>query len=186
MIKRLLIFAMGVAAGVGCTYLYLNDKYKEIAEEEIREAKERYSKESNVEENKEPEKTPEEKPTEEKPVKIAATTAAPVKDKLITEYHKMAEAYQKKPLSIYLITPEEYGQEEDFQCIGITYHEGDETFEDEYGEQMTPLEVENYLGEIAVSEHFGDNESEPDIVYVRNRVRSVDIEVLRDLGKMGD
>ena len=185
MIKRLLIFAMGVAAGAGCTYLYLNDKYKTIAEEEIREAKAMYSGKSEEEDQ------PEEKEEVKTEAKVAAASITHTEKKPITEYNKIAEAYKPKALDIYLIPTAEFGNGdgENFECIGITYHEPDEVFEDEYGEQMTPTEAKEYLGENLyehIAEHFGDNEDQPDIVYVRNRIKGVDIEVLRDLERYGE
>lgn len=187
MIKRLLIFAMGIATGAAGAYLYLNDKYKNIAEEEIREAKAMYSGKSDEELPSEPEKKEEVK-TEPK---VTATSITHAEKKPITEYNKIIEAYKPKALDIYLIPTAEFGNGdgENFECIGITYHEPDEVFEDEYGEQMTPTEAKEYLGENLyehIAEHFGDNEDQPDIVYVRNRIKGVDIEVLRDLERYGE
>ena len=184
MIKRLLIFAMGIATGAAGAYLYLNDKYKTIAEEESREAKAMYSGKSD-------EDQPEEKEEVKTEAKVAAASVSRTEKKPITEYNKIVEAYKPKALDIYLIPTAEFGNGdgENFECIGITYHEPDEVFEDEYGEQMTPTEAKEYLGENLyehIAEHFGDNEDQPDIVYVRNRIKGVDIEVLRDLERYGE
>lgn len=189
--KGLLAFVLGAAAGIGGTFLYLNEKYKREAEHDIREGKEYWEvfwKEYYSNSEAKTEET-EEEPVKEEPKREKASNGSVNHAKPpITEYHNIAKKYDTKS-DIHVISGETFdcSHDEGFEHTFITYHEGDETFEDEFGEQMTPAEIEGYFGlDIEPEKYFGEESESDDIVYFRNEKRKIDIELQKDLGCMGD
>jgi hypothetical protein len=77
----------------------------------------------------------------------------------------------------YVIKPEEFGENDDYNQVSLTYYIGNGVVTDENDE---PLEnVEDTIGSDYV-QHFG--EYEEDSVYVRNDRRRTDYEILLDTG----
>lgn len=173
-----LTFVLGAAAGSFVTWHYLKDVYEQIAQEEIDSVKEVFLKrERELSEDEEPKR------------KIAACyengeSKAVVDKKEIAEYAERIQkegytnysdvASGKKESKPYVISPEEFGEFEEYEKISLTYYSNN-ILADENNEVIE--DVEETIGVDSLT-HFG--EYEDDSVFVRNDARKCDYEILLD------
>lgn len=178
-----LTFVLGAAAGSFVTWRYLKDVYEQIAQEEIDSVKEVFLKrERKISEDEEPNRkiaacyeNGESKVVVDK--KEIADYAARIQKEGYINYsdaasgNKETKKGESKP---YVISPEEFGEFEEYEKISLTYYsnniladENDEVIED----------VEETVGVDSLT-HFG--EYEDDSVFVRNDARKCDYEILLD------
>lgn len=95
----------------------------------------------------------------------------------ISEAHRYKSANEETPRADptpYIISPDEFGEKEDYDTISLTYYQ-DGILTDENDE---PLENAEQVIGLNVVEHFG--EYEEDSVFVRNDIQHCDYEILRD------
>lgn len=168
-------FVAGAAVGVGCTCTYFKKKYAEIAQEEISSVKESFS---NMYEKK-----------------VAAIPEKPDIQDVIKKYRKEKEAAKKevadilencgyvpedKAEKIYVISPQEFGEDINYERISLKYYSDGVITDDE--DEI----VGNWQDLIGpdFAKHFG--EYEDDSVFVRNTVLKADYEILRDLSSFHD
>lgn len=187
-ITKVAIFLAGAAVGSVVTWKIVKTKYEQIAQEEIDSVKAVFSK--NHEET-------EEDQGEEKP---ASDISNPIADKPnIAEYVSTVEktgydtfSKQKKEKTKeeeanymkdgpYVISPEEFGELDNYETISLTYYDGDGFLADDMDELVD--DVDSTVGWDSL-ESFG--EYEDDAVHVRNDKRKCDYEILRDLRKYSD
>ena len=90
---------------------------------------------------------------------------------------KKGEAFVEKP---YVISPEEFGEFEEYEKISLTYY-ADEVLADENDEEVD--DVDEIVGEESLN-HFG--EYEDDSVFVRNDRLKCDYEILLDQRNYSD
>lgn len=172
-VTGLIIFALGAATGSVVTWQFAKKKYKQIAEEEINSVKEMFANRGHdsedVEINVEPQPGVEAslKKFEEKP--DISTYAEILKNEgYVSEETKMAE---NKP---YVISPDEFGEFEDYDTISLTYY-ADQVLVDDGGDKIE--DVDDVVGMESLA-HFG--EYEDDSVFVRNDRLRCDYEILMD------
>lgn len=164
-ISNLMVFAAGAAVGMMLSWRIAEKKYSQIAEEEIRSVKETYSRREAVV------KSPEDTGMEHKEniVQYAA---------MIRQYGSNADAVKEetaKPLPVetpYVISPEEFGELDDYDKISLTYY-SDGVVTDDRNEILD--DVESVIGAESL-DHFG--EYEDDSVFVRNDRLKCDYEIL--------
>lgn len=179
----LITFILGAAGGSYVTYRLLKNKYEEIAQEEIDSVKELYrnshgdcnTEESiNVEEQKEVSKKNMDKPD-------IMEYSKKINDCNYSNYSKTETVKNQEntpdPKDIgdpYVISPEEYGEDDTYDQINLTYY-SDGVVADENDE-----EVDNVDGTIGLDslETFG--EYEDDAVHVKNDRLRCYYEILRD------
>lgn len=184
-----LTFILGAAGGSFVTYKLLKNKYEEIAQEEIDSVKEMYR---NAQEDAELDKSENEgdDPFIYDPKKMAKKS---IDKPDIMEYSKKVEKlnyseYSKSKISDklevgpdpkdtddpYVISPEEFGEDDTYDTINLTYY-ADGVLADENDE-----EVENVDGTIGLDslETFGTYED--DSVHVKNDRLRAYYEILRD------
>lgn len=171
-------FVAGAAVGALTSWGYLNDKYRRLADEEIESVKNAFRGEEDEDVENEPCEEPESvdyavvssisdykstieatnygvcfKGTTEKP--------GPVKTELVVE----------KP---YVISPEEYGELDDYATISLTY----------YSDKILTDELDGIVDDIEETVGFESlgrfGEYEPDAVHVRNDVKKCDYEIILD------
>lgn len=94
-----------------------------------------------------------------------------------TVEEKKGEAFVEKP---YVISPEEFGEFEEYEKISLTYY-ADEVLADENDEEVD--DVEEIVGKGSLN-HFG--EYEDDSVFVRNDRLKCDYEILLDQRNYSD
>lgn len=159
--------AVGLIAGAVGGYFITRKKYEDIIDEEIAEVKEEYKarKEGKVKEEvaKEAEKTVvEPKPDISKVAKKVMKKEAPTR-------------------KAYIITPESFGEEEEYAKICMTYYEGDDVLVNEESEPVDDPE-----------ELFGFNPIpnlgvyEADSVHLQDDTIKCYYEILRDVGHYTD
>ena len=175
-----LAFVLGAAGGSFATYKLLKKKYEEIAQEEIDSVKEMYRSSQGecttnpeIEEQKEVAKKSMDKPDiMEYSKKIKDCNYS---DYSKTERNKSEEGPEEKDMSDpYVISPEEFGEDDTYDRINLTYY-ADGVLADENDE-----EVENVDGTVGLDslETFGTYED--DSVHVKNDRLRAYYEILRD------
>lgn len=187
--KYFLTFMVGAVLGSLVTWKLVKDKYEQIAQEEIDSVKEVFSKkqkkqtkQENTEKSEKPEPVQKETPDSEKHIFTAREHADYVaySNKYTTITHEKDEENKnvEKP---YIISPEEFGELDDYALIGLTH------YSDGYLADDGDYIVENTDGEIVptdYAEHFG--EYEDDSVFVRNDRLKCDYEILYDQSKYAE
>lgn len=82
----------------------------------------------------------------------------------------------------YVLTKQEYMDGElEYEQITLTYFEGDKTLVDERDDVIEPSDADELAGLNNLAK-FGLQSEDPNVVYVRNHVREVDIEINRHEG----
>lgn len=173
-VKFLVIFAAGVGVGALTSKVLLEKKYKEIADEEIASVKEAYTESVNDIMDKYEERA-------EKEVVIATESKYEEKGD-ISEYTNIVsdEKYTIKN-DVFVISPEEFGEADDYKKVYLTYYSGDDYLADEYDKLVE--NVDESIGWEALN-HFGDYEA--DIVHVRNDANKCYYEITKDLRNYKD
>ncbi len=156
MLNKLFIFAVGITAGSAVTYIALKEKYEILAQEEIASVKETFR--ENLSKIKEQEK-------------MNTDYETIIHNYISNNDEKEEKDSTDKP---YVISPDEFGEFEEYEIITLTYY-SDDILTDDCDE---PVEnIDEVVGLEALT-HFG--EYEDDAVYVRNDRLKCDYEILRD------
>lgn len=167
-VTKLVVFTTGAIIGSVATWLYVKDKYKKIADEEIASVKEVLGRNHPKEDSEEME--PEDISLEEKMAKIRTAEAIVNRYNYATQKPK-----EEKPMfddAPYMISPDEFGEIEDYNTVSLTYY-ADGVLTDEDDEPLD--DAEDLVGEDYV-DHFGEHD---DIgVFVRNDALRTDYEIL--------
>lgn len=174
------IFVLGAAVGSVVTWQYTRKKYEQIAQEEIDSVKEIFSKRESAADveitDPEPHTAKIGKP-EEKP--DITEYAARLERDGYTNYSNVGAEQKKEEqetmeIKPYVISPEEFGEFEDYERISLSYY-ADQILADEDDEKVD--DVDNVVGLESLT-HFG--EFEDDSVFVRNDRLKCDYEILLD------
>lgn len=202
-LSGLAIFAAGLVTGSIITNAVVKEKAikeaNEKAAEEIAEVREIYRNKTKKEEY---EKVSEEseKEAEEQNEKVDPLKVKPQTDREdYNSYYKMTQNYTsqneekpKRASSIsdlnaftyeksvdrpYIIDPEDYGEEDDYDTMQLTYFMGDKTLVDESADD-TIDEPDLHIGldNLAIFDEFQGASS----IYVRNDILKMDFEILKD------
>lgn len=163
-LTNLFIFAAGAAVGSLVTWKYLRTKYEQIAQEEIEAVKEVYSERYRHDD---------EEYLEEDEYTDILSRNGYVEDEITEE--KKEVKHMDKP---YIISPDEFGEFEDYETVTLYHYADDGVLTDDCDEPVD--DVEATVGE-DYAEHFG--EYEDDSVFVRNDAMKSDFEILLTLGK---
>lgn len=158
-------FLAGAAIGSLITWQFVKNKYEQIAQEEIDSVKEVFGKKAEAEEIKKSDIL-----DYESKVTELGYTKKP-------ENKKEEDVLMDKP---YVISPEEFGQFDDYETISLTYY-ADSVLADDNDELVN--DVDNIVGFDSLN-HFG--EYEEDSVFVRNDRLKCDYEILLDKRKYAD
>lgn len=182
--KNFMMFVLGVAVGSVVTWRYVEKKYEQIAQDEIDSVKEVFSKR-------------EAEFTEDTEVQIKADNArgkpsiieyaAHLHEQGYTNYSDMVdekpEEVKEEPMIVdkpYVITPEEFGDLDDYETISLTYY-ADQILADD--NDVIVDDIEDVVGFDSLNS-FG--EYEDDSVFVRNDRLKCDYEILLDQRKYSD
>lgn len=174
------MFVLGAAVGSVVTWQYTKKKYEQIAQEEIDSVKEIFSRRESAADveivTPEPQTAKVGKP-EEKP--DISEYAARLEREGYTNYSNASAGEKKEEqetmeIKPYVISPEEFGEFEDYERISLSYY-ADQVLADEDDEKVD--DVDNVVGLESLT-HFG--EFEDDSVFVRNDRLKCDYEILLD------
>lgn len=186
---NLAMFLSGVTVGVAGAWLYLKKRYERLAQEEIDSVKAVFSeRKTNLTENR----------TDEEQENQHMADIAKLKPDLVdyaaklqtmgytnyNEHSKKTKGKEKPPVNDdkpYAISPDEYGDRDDYTQISLVYYTGDEVLADE--EDETVDNVDDIVG-ADFANHFG--EYEDDSVCIRNDRMKCDYEILKDYRSFAD
>lgn len=192
--NKTVCFALGVTVGALGAWYACKEHYKKLADEEIQSVIDAFrdktaSDETAVKDETAPD--PEQQAYEKERASKLQNYRA-----LIRESGYLARTSPKELLEDdpdaptpgdeipkpYVIKPEEFDTLDDYDAVCYTYYaDGVLVDEDE-----DPLEIDEIASSIGLNyaSHFGDYED--DSVHIRNDLRKIDYEVIRDLRKYGD
>ena len=177
------MFAVGAVIGSVVTWKAMDQKYRQMADEEIESMREYFSNKSKKIEHVELEDNDDEDETE----------TYEVAEKDIRDYEGVLEKVnysgyttvstkevEKDMTGPYVITPEEFGELKEYETIELTYY-ADFVLADN---RNNPIEdVDDVIG-LDSLDHFG--EYEDDSVFVRDDERKIDYQILLDQRKYSD
>lgn len=181
-LNKFLIFAAGAAIGSVATWKIVKTKYEQIAQEEIEEVREYYARDTF-------EETEKEEPEDNEAPKSQNSIERIDKAENMVAYHKIIDGSGYKEIEEeevedvekpYVISPEEFGEIDDYNTVGLIYF-SDHVLTDDDNEPID--DVEDTVG-VASLNTFGKYED--DAVHVRNDKRRCDYEILRDLRNYSD
>lgn len=177
-IVNTLIFSLGAAAGSLVTWRLLKTKYEQKTQDEI-DAYKRYVKAKDSTESAE---NAESEATDESTEEVEEEDESAVPKELLDRYR--SDEYEKEDIknvrAPYVISPDEYGTVDGYECVSLTYY-ADDVLTDEWDNVIQ--DVDDAVGEDFAS-HFG--EYEDDSVFIRNEAEQRDYEILRDLNTFAD
>lgn len=177
--KNVMIFMLGAAAGSLLTWKIVEERYRQIANDEIESVREYYRNKNDetLEHKAEFLETDNSNKVFVNKTKITEEEKADYKDKVedLGYSDDMSEAWME-PGSDYIepviITPEEYG-DNDFEMKSLTYY-ADFVLADNDGDEIIS-DPESIIGNAL--NHFGEYET--DAVHVRNFNDECDYEILK-------
>ena len=183
-IKNVLLFTTGLVVGSIVTWKMTKDKYEQWANDEIRMMREYY--------NQKEEEYYEEEDLDEEPIEAEVRTERSTKPDLTeytsrlnesgyTDYSEISKKdeeednesdMEEKP---YVISPEEFGDFDDYETIELTYYKNGYVTDDQ-DILMSNDEVEEAIGWNNITRM---GEYEEDALHVRNEKRKTDYEILQ-------
>lgn len=191
---KALYFALGVAAGAGASWYFWKEYHRKRADEEIQSVKDAFAPKKAEEEKcekKEPQMTEEqiayEKERQSKLQDYRALvresgyqTRTSPKDLLDDDSNEPTPGDNvTKP---YVISPEDFDTLDNYDAVCYTYY-ADGVLVDEDEDPLEIPEIATSIG-LDFASHFGDYDE--DSVHIRNDLRHIDYEIVRDLRKYGD
>lgn len=167
------VFIFGLAVGSAAAWLCLKRRYEQIAQEEIDSVKTAFAERKNQFD---------ECDTADGSAGENEKTSQVKFENIVSNYAEINDKKEKNdmPAKPYIISPEQFGDIDDYDQISLTYYADDVLVDDED-------EVINNTDEIVgadFADHFG--EYEDDSVFVRNDRLKCDYEILRDNRSWGD
>ena len=172
-ILNVVIFAVGAAIGSAVTWKLVKTKYQQLADEEIASVKEVYSRRNK--EKKEDVTIVKNEISFEDYKKMLGDLKYGLEQEESTSEGKEEAAVVVDFNEPYVITPEEFGENEDYETVSWTYY-ADEILADEANNAVS--DFDNTVGDDFFN-HFGEYES--DSVFIRNDKTKTDYEILLDL-----
>lgn len=188
------MFLAGATVGAAATWLCLRRYYEQITQEEIDSVKAAFAERKPVIANiAKDEKSNEKQEENQHKADIAklkpdlVNYAAKLQEEGYTNYteHSKKNTEEKKdepmPNEPYVISPDDYGENDNYTQISLVYYAGDGVLADDEDEVVE--DIEDTVGE-DFAEHFG--EYEDDSVFIRNDRLRCDYEILRDNRSFSD
>ena len=176
LLSSALIFSTGAAIGSAVTWYLLKTKYERIAQEEIDSVKEVFSK-FIVETKEEPEESQE----QENDISEAESI---IEEQGYTNYSNIKKekgdaAKMNRPM---VISSDEFDDLVDYEVVCLTYY-ADGVLADEFDEPI--VDVEATVGEESLA-HFGDDEDDPDTIYIKDDDEETRYEIVLDARRYAD
>ena len=171
-------FIIGAASGATVAWYLLKDKYETLAQEEIDSVKEVFARrEQEMKDETVKRNVAEGIKDSDRTKPDLKEYAEQLKKNGYTRYSDLSaddEGVSDKQTKPYVIPPEQFGDDENYDQISLTYY-ADGVLADENDEVID--DVEETVG-IESLNHFG--EYEDDSVFVRNDTRKCDYEIFLD------
>lgn len=175
-LKYIAMFAAGAVIGSVATWQFTKKKYEKIAQEEINSVKEVFTinkKELQLYKDLNEKNLEIAKKEEEELSKLKEVIT-------VLDYSTFSENKKEEKKVVidtgpYVISPDEFGEEDDYECYTLIYY-ADGFLTDDDDELID--DIESMIGYESLK-HFG--EYEDDSVFVRNEERKCDYEILKDM-----
>lgn len=170
-IKNIIIFSSGVVVGVLATYKYFEVKSEKRINDEVQEIRD-YYKESETHDTRYRDRIKEEVDEDYKEAVRDYTsyaTSKPVKKK------------EEKELLPYIIEPDSFGEEEDYEQIYLTWYAGDNHLADDMDELIDDID-----GTVGIDNLKEIGKYEDDILHIRNDELKCYYEICKSLDKYHD
>ena len=192
--NKALYFALGLAAGAVSAWYACKEHYQKIADEEIKSVVDEFSRKKSAEEKntkKEEDLAPEQKAYEAERVSKLQDYRALIRDAGYWSRTSPKDLLEDNPdeptpgdevTKPYVIKPEEFDTLDDYESVCYTYY-ADGVLVDEDEDPLEIPEIASSIG-LDYASHFGDYDENS--VHIRNDLRKIDYEVIRDLRKYGD
>lgn len=181
--KNLIFLLAGAALGSLVTFAIVKKKYEQIAQEEIDSVKETFSKRNKKAEEKPVDDVKDEVKTKnnnkEQYIKIANKYNTSSDDE--NEDLDEVEDEDKRIDRPYVISPDDFGEFDDYECISLVAYMGDGVLTDDDDEIID--NVDEVVG-LDYADHFG--EYEDNYVYIRNDKFKCDYEISMDHRKFSE
>ena len=182
-IKNVLLFTAGLVVGSVVTWKMTKDKYEQWANDEIRMMREYYNQkeEEYYEEDLDEEPIEAEVRTESSTKPDLTEYTSRLNESGYTDYSEISKKdeeednesdMEEKP---YVISPEEFGDFDDYETIELTYYKNGYVTDDQ-DILMSNDEVEEAIGWNNITRM---GEYEEDALHVRNEKRKTDYEILQ-------
>ena len=166
--KGLFIFAAGVVAGAVAGAYLVKDKVMADAKQEIEEVREYYKSKKETKKEEKPVEEKEETKVEEKEEYQEIT-------RNYTNYNKIEETPKQAVNDMpYMINPEDFGEEEGYDTLTLTYF-ADGVLVDDVDDVIDDPDPVVGLENLKVFEEFNAS-----AIYVRNDIWKTDFEILKD------
>lgn len=167
--KGILIFLAGVAAGAVATGIVLKNEYEKRIQNEVNELRDFYR---NRQQSDEIQGDTESDTAQDSDDESEPEDDTNAYEEALKNYTKEGEKTVTEP---YVISPDEYGEIDDYKLRSLVYY-ADDVLADDKGYHINNRD--ELIGEDSL-EHFG--EYEEDSVFVRNPALKCDFEILLDL-----
>ena len=166
--KGLFIFAAGVVAGAVAGAYLVKDKVMADAKQEIEEVREYYKSKKETKKEEKPVEEKEETKVEEKEEYQEIT-------RNYTNYNKIEETPKQAVNDMpYMINPEDFGEEEGYDTLTLTYF-ADKVLVDDVDDVIDDPDPVVGLENLKVFDEFNAS-----AIYVRNDIWKTDFEILKD------
>lgn len=175
----IIAFTLGAAAGAVTTGFVLKRYYDKLVNEEIQSVKDMYKKKLDLLTDTESGDKKDDTEETDKPENERAAKIREYKERMAEfGYSEESEDENKEADSVdapYVISPEEFGEDENYDIETLTYYNGDKILTDDFDNQID--DVEGMVG-VASLNTFGQYED--DAVYVKNDKTKHYYEILKD------
>lgn len=172
------IFSLGAAVGSAVAWRLCKNKYEQIAREEIASVKEVFSERLKKEAET---VTPEHEETKTN-VEDANTYEEIARDYNTVSNADRSERKEDHVSKPYVISPDEFGEDEEYECISLTYY-ADNVLTDDVDDVI--YDIDGIVGEYSLTQ-FGAYDGDEDSVYVKNDKTRCYYEILRDSRNYSD
>ena len=180
-ITGVVCFIFGATIGSAATWYLVKDRYEKIAQDEIEEVRNFYRGKSDEDDtDDEHEADPADMNDYKKKVSNLDYSVYSQEEKTKNDIPEVKKESKKDTDGPYVISPEEFGEFDDYEQIELKYLADHILVDDDY----EPIEdVDTIVGFESLN-HFGDYED--DSVFVRNDKLKCDYEILLDQRKSSD
>lgn len=159
-------FAAGALVGFAAAYKFAEKKFDAIYQEEIKSVREAFANKHNSDDEPVEEPTEKHKPSEEH------------KDEILEEYENLTKNYgaasmPPKKSAPYVITPEEFGNSDEYEVGELEYYTRSNTLVDAEDKIVANVDALIGKGSLKTVGEYAD-----DAVYVRNEDLKMEYEII--------
>ena len=180
MINSILTFVIGAGVGAVTSIFIVKKHYEEVSKQEIESVKEVYAKKKEMDEASKLDEEHKDNNEIIKKKEYDTKTKENIKKTAVTD-NTGEDTDEDENENIHIIPGHEFGATDNITITLWYWTDGTVT-----NENMKIIgNVDDCIGDDFMA-HFGDNEDDPDAVYVRNDVQKIDYEILKEYRGFSD